>query len=1158
MRSRRGARVSIVSLFCVAALFGSKPTGTTSPADEAQRTGTPVSATPAWRLRSDANPRLIRREVSAPPGARQRDENPIAAASRPLDPTYERFARDELAQRRGRRPDENSPEARFEHVDARRLGILRASGALATSRERATPDGMKSLRLLAFKKGLRVFDRGGVASTREGEATELLGYEGVPPVAPGGWKAARIDRAGALRRAVAAAGVTRPSGEPRFERGFAVRDRATVPAWRVTLPSASPRAQFMVTLDARTGETLGVVDRMRGVTGTGRVHLKDPLLTPATSLVPLYDLDASHTLSGRYVRVVDSSQPPGPWTPVTPPLFDVPPGHRAFDLIALYRNLTDTARLAVDAGLRVTGDDPATLTVTETNAGEYGGPLLTLGFEEVDGAPSDNAGYEPGFVLDVPYVDAGGVRRTVERVADPPVLHFGAGDGIETVNLQTDSDVAAHELGHHIFEKLVDPLGVSGAPVSAMSEGLADAVAAIVEGDPHIGEAIFTPPTGRPWIRDLSAAATLPRPDDERDPHENGIVYGAVFWSLFGAFGQRDTMRLLIETMRDLPSAATPASFQTAIRTAESRLFHPSRRAAIDAALAARGFPGSGPPGFAGFLDSAQTTNGQYTRNGYRPAWNGSGARPEDVWIYYPNALSRAFMIHVVSTYGDVDVDIRPLNGSIPTLTSNLPGDDGAIVEENDVQWSYWNESTNTSEDRHYAKTDVVHTDDAWVISIYDYPDGPYLSSNYRLEVYEDVDEPLGVATPASPAAPVTSGLTYPGELKLFTMELLPCQILAVRARAAAGSGLDPMISVIDLESGELLAADDDSGDLDPSTSEDDLDAFVRGTLVPRTPVPDGTGRHRSPSCTQSPAQPGLPYGSTVRRIGVGVQAFSTSGIVRAGDPPPPGMTGGFTINAGVAPIRSVSLGSDSRWSFTDLADAPMPNADGDERPDEFDDDADQDLVPDEDDESPLDPRGCFDRDLDGCDDCAMRTVPTPAGQEPSLPNPLNDGPDRDADGVCDVSDVDAENDGVPAAQDNCPLVSNPSQADSDHDGVGDACDLADSDADGLLDWQDNCPFEPNPAQTDTGGIGTGSPPDGIGNACQCGDVNGDGQVTIADATLISRSLLIPPVASLAQPALCDAGGSAGCTTADATIVKRALLLPPTATIQQVCAPARP
>ena len=54
-----------------------------------------------------------------------------------------------------------------------------------------------------------------------------------------------------------------------------------------------------------------------------------------------------------------------------------------------------------------------------------------------------------------------------------------------------------------------------------------------------------------------------------------------------------------------------------------------------------------------------------------------------------------------------------------------------------------------------------------------------------------------------------------------------------------------------------------------------------------------------------------------------------------------------------------------------------------------------------------------------------------------------------------DPVDADDDNDGVPDGSDNCPFVSNPSQADADGDAWGDACDPSDSrdaDADGVPD----------------------------------------------------------------------------------------------------------
>jgi hypothetical protein len=91
------------------------------------------------------------------------------------------------------------------------------------------------------------------------------------------------------------------------------------------------------------------------------------------------------------------------------------------------------------------------------------------------------------------------------------------------------------------------------------------------------------------------------------------------------------------------------------------------------------------------------------------------------------------------------------------------------------------------------------------------------------------------------------------------------------------------------------------------------------------------------------------------------------------------------------------------------------------------------------------------------------------------------------------ASEWDADNDGFSNATDNCPLVANASQTDTDADLVGDACDAApgtkntDIDLDGIGNGYDNCPLVANPTQADTDY-------DGIGDAC-------DGSVSTPSGT---------------------------------------------------------
>jgi hypothetical protein len=84
---------------------------------------------------------------------------------------------------------------------------------------------------------------------------------------------------------------------------------------------------------------------------------------------------------------------------------------------------------------------------------------------------------------------------------------------------------------------------------------------------------------------------------------------------------------------------------------------------------------------------------------------------------------------------------------------------------------------------------------------------------------------------------------------------------------------------------------------------------------------------------------------------------------------------------------------------------------------------------------------------------------------------------------------IDSDGDGIADSEDNCPYTYNPDQADSNGDGRGDACELADTptpvppdaDNDGIPDAVDNCPNTYNPDQTDSDG-------DGVGDACDPAD----------------------------------------------------------------------
>src|SRR3989442_912356 len=154
---------------------------------------------------------------------------------------------------------------------------------------------------------------------------------------------------------------------------------------------------------------------------------------------------------------------------------------------------------------------------------------------------------------------------------------------------------------------------------------------------------------------------------------------------------------------------------------------------------------------------------------------------------------------------------------------------------------------------------------------------------------------------------------------------------------------------------------------------------------------------------------------------------------------------------------------------------------------------------------------GCPDDDGDGYSVCQGDCDDHNPALHPGAAELCN-GQDDDCDGLVDEGPggVDPDNDGVPGACDNCPLVNNPDQRDNDADGVGDACDncptvsnptQSDTDADGVGDVCDNCPRTPNTNQLDTDGDGFGDACDNcptISNPSQS-DIGGDGVGDVCD-----------------------------------------------------------
>ncbi len=181
------------------------------------------------------------------------------------------------------------------------------------------------------------------------------------------------------------------------------------------------------------------------------------------------------------------------------------------------------------------------------------------------------------------------------------------------------------------------------------------------------------------------------------------------------------------------------------------------------------------------------------------------------------------------------------------------------------------------------------------------------------------------------------------------------------------------------------------------------------------------------------------------------------------------------------------------------FSDEGYPDSDGDALADCADLDDDNDGDPDVTDCKPLDPE--VGNGLpEVCD-----------GKDNNCTGIVDEGfPDSDKDGIADCVDIDSDGDGIPNFQDNCPLVPNVDQVNTDGDPMGDACD-PDDDNDGILDDGDGSGVEGD--KRCTGGLTKGCDDncrtiinqlqedldqDLLGNACDP-DADGDGFVNEQD-----------------------------------------------------------
>lgn len=312
--------------------------------------------------------------------------------------------------------------------------------------------------------------------------------------------------------------------------GYEVIDGEARPVYRVRLTSENPDRDDLVLVDARSGQIQEVRDLLTDVTARGNVFPNGsrPLSNPTQVT---FDVDGSGFLRAPEIDVQVGS------------------GARATSNQNNFSFSTDDARFGeVNTFFHLQG---LVRFLKQNNSA-----AITERFPvRVRGVPDVNAFYDPSR------------KRMV----------LGAGEGID---LSFDGDVAVHEYGHALLDRIRPGLIGSGLEAGAIHEAFGDVLAAYYFRNPEITEGFaldvvnnlgvtfhaqicpgFEFSSERPFCRNLDSSFHYPE-DVRGEVHFDSMIVSAALWEVFeamtadeGEAGRNRALKTLTRAANFLPSS---------------------------------------------------------------------------------------------------------------------------------------------------------------------------------------------------------------------------------------------------------------------------------------------------------------------------------------------------------------------------------------------------------------------------------------------------------------------------------------------------------------------------------------------------------------------------------------------------------------------------
>lgn len=634
--------------------------------------------------------------------------------------------------------------------------------------------------------GLKVYGGGVSVHFDRDENITLVNGDFLPAVEPlNGGLGGQLSADDALHRALRRLGnpPARAHGDP--ELALFAKSQAkggALLAWRYQLVGGPLAWEYVLFADARSGDPLEFYSTTTFADGTAAVfdpHRQANNNTPVARTIT--DLDGSGLLRGPLAVVYDEENARAQSGTLS---FQYPPAAAEFVQSCVYYYVTETRKRLRALGFndQTDGAIPSIVNALDANSGG--------GF--------NNAFFTP---LGVGFV-------------------FGNGDQQQLANLAADFDVAAHEFGHffdYVLRGRVLGNDRLHSPRRAWGEAVGDTVAAVINGDPNIGE---TTRIGRPYLRTMENAKRFPN-DLQNEEHADGEIFAGANWDLMKLIGggtvtpaARDMMaRVMIAGIPNLPQSNTRfndvlIALLTGVNnipglTAQQR---DTLRAQLRQAYNQRGIAETAPvprsaagPRRRAALSLADDDYLIELKNGIPLV----GSLPDSLDLE-DNLVYAAFYVRVpqgatslrlqtfvpgVFEIGDVILLAAPSN--FQSVHDVYTADDGYVVEQLVI--------TNSS-------PVPLSRDSTWLVVVADYPDGSYS----EVGIVAAIEGGGPQLTQIAIGQQVAGTIRNVNQQDLYYFEGTAGQYVDVRVNRTSQS-FDPMVILADAR-GQILITDDDSG----------------------------------------------------------------------------------------------------------------------------------------------------------------------------------------------------------------------------------------------------------------------------------------------------------------------------------------------------------